>query len=437
MSSQRSRARRPMVSDGPSSIDPTSTSRAPRRSSAYDRDFEQKLRDHNVYMPTHRDKPENWQEIHDALGQPRPSLSPSRFSDGAFERFCEAQEDTRDERDVVAEVLPTILGSGRRQHPSAGDVVFGNMEELAPEKLTRPKPDLYYGTPLSEINQRVRRDLHSQIVPSTQTKYPAVPNFFLEAKGPNGSAAVKARQACYDGAVGARAMHALQGYGKEEPVYDNSARTISATYHDGTLKMYSHHLVPPSDSDNLPGFRMAPLRSWALTDSPQTYREGVGAFRNGRDLAKEQRRTLLDEASTVSRSMPATDLTRSSNLDGSRRRRTQEQDQHARTRTVQDRPPDVQSRSVNSHNYPDLSRSNDREQAANRRRPTLPRVSESYDHSLDQHDRSRPIKEFFIAVEGISEAVIQAYTNRYCGRDARVSITVSEVRCKAKPLRLD
>jgi hypothetical protein len=46
----------------------------------------------------------------------------------------------------------------------------------------------------------------------TQHDLPIAPNFFLAAKGPDGSAAVAKRQACYDGALGERGMHSLQSY---------------------------------------------------------------------------------------------------------------------------------------------------------------------------------------------------------------------------------
>ncbi len=62
------------------------------------------------------------------------------------------------------------------------------------------------------------------------------PNCYLEVKGPEGSAAVARRQACYDGAIGARGMLSLHSYGKETMIYDNRAYTISSTYYDGMLK---------------------------------------------------------------------------------------------------------------------------------------------------------------------------------------------------------
>jgi hypothetical protein len=53
-------------------------------------------------------------------------------------------------------------------------------------------------------------------------------------------------QATLDGALGARAMHKLQSYGEKEPTYDNNAYTITSTYHDGTLKIYTTHITPPA-----------------------------------------------------------------------------------------------------------------------------------------------------------------------------------------------
>jgi hypothetical protein len=52
-----------------------------KRSSAYDANFEQKLVDQGIYMNNQKSKPSNINEIRERLAQPRPSLSPSRFSE--------------------------------------------------------------------------------------------------------------------------------------------------------------------------------------------------------------------------------------------------------------------------------------------------------------------------------------------------------------------
>ena len=57
-----------------------------------------------------------------------------------------------------------------------------------------------------------------------------LPNYFLEAKAPKGGADVVKQQACYDGALGARAMHQLQSYREDQPVFDGDAYTLVSTY---------------------------------------------------------------------------------------------------------------------------------------------------------------------------------------------------------------
>ncbi|KAH8595081.1 hypothetical protein B0O99DRAFT_158040 [Bisporella sp. PMI_857] len=66
---------------------PTSASSKSRRSSAYDNDFEQHLIDNKVYPNNRKSKPGKSTGLYQILSNPRPSLSPSRFSDNAFEDF--------------------------------------------------------------------------------------------------------------------------------------------------------------------------------------------------------------------------------------------------------------------------------------------------------------------------------------------------------------
>jgi hypothetical protein len=256
-------------------------------------------------MPRKATKPDNWQELQERLARPWPSLSPSQFSDGAIDSFWEAEEDARDEDDVKRNSLPIILGESQRDYPSAGNVLFKNMDEMAPDVFQKPRPDLYWGARPAQIDRRVRQYMKHYIIPSTKDSYPAAPNFFLETKGPDGSAAVKRMQACYNGALGARAMQALRCYGQAEPTYDNNAYTFSSTYCDGTLKLYSHHPTQPLHPGEAPQYHMTQLESVDLTNSTQSFRHGVGAFRNARDLAREQRDMLIDQANAVARTQLA------------------------------------------------------------------------------------------------------------------------------------
>ncbi|EDN05713.1 predicted protein [Histoplasma mississippiense (nom. inval.)] len=148
--------------------------------------------------------------------------------------------------------------------------------------------DFYDGAHTAQLDHRVRSELNSYIVPSTQHNAPILPNFFAEAKGPDGSTAVAKRQALYDGSLGARAMLRLQAYGKEL-AYDGNAYVVTSTYHDGNLKLYTTHPTTSNDAGRDTDYHMTQLRSFALTDTAESFLQGASAFRNARDWAKEQR----------------------------------------------------------------------------------------------------------------------------------------------------
>ncbi|KAM3502142.1 hypothetical protein MY11210_009160 [Beauveria gryllotalpidicola] len=136
------------------------------------------------------------------------------------------------------------------------------------------------------------------ITPTSHARAPSVPNLFVEAKAPRGGADVAKRQACLDGAIGARAMHSLQNYGEDEQVYDGNARTFSSTYHagTGTLQLYAHHVTGPRAEEDRPEYHMTQIDSWGMTGNIETFRRGATAFRNSRDLSRRQRETLIEAA---------------------------------------------------------------------------------------------------------------------------------------------
>ena len=91
-------------------------------------------------------------------------------------------------------------------------------------------------------------------------------------KGPDGSLAVARWQACYDGALGARAMHSLQSHGQEELVFDN-AYTISSIYHGGQLKMFHEPYFAANQFQR--SAYVNQLRSFAMADTAETFRQGA------------------------------------------------------------------------------------------------------------------------------------------------------------------
>lgn len=228
-SSSQSRATK---STNPTILTTSGTTKT-KSTTPYNRGFEQHLTDHAIH-PTGRSRRPDLEEIRAAIAVPRRSLSPSKFSDGAFKTFQDSNAQAKDEHDVKAHVVPTIIDARRTDHLSAMNTLFGNLEALTDGTLPPANPDLYYGAYPEELDQSIRDELASHIIPSTMVDKPMTPNFFLEVKGPDGSLAVAIRQARYDGAIGSRGIHSLQSYG-EEPNYDGQAYTYSSIYHGGWL----------------------------------------------------------------------------------------------------------------------------------------------------------------------------------------------------------
>ncbi|CAJ2508606.1 Uu.00g136320.m01.CDS01 [Anthostomella pinea] len=305
-SSQSSLGQRQRASASPSN-NSTSTSThnttTTKSTSPYDPAFQQHLIDYGIYpdgyeYPGDRGappQPTNMDEILQALARPRPSLSPFRFSDEEFRRFKRADAHAANEWQITSTVIPILEGDVRDTKWVFGQVPFTNLDHLTDGSLVPANPDRYYGARPEQLDRQVRAELHGSITPSTQHDLPIVPNFFLGAKGPEGSPAVAKRQASYDGALGARAMLSLQSYKASVPIYDNSAFTITSTYLDGALKMYTSHPVEPT-TGAAPDYVTTQINSWSLTGNPSSFRTGASAYRNARDWAKLQRDEAIKRA---------------------------------------------------------------------------------------------------------------------------------------------
>ncbi|KAL2384787.1 hypothetical protein RJ035_005235 [Blastomyces gilchristii] len=300
----RSRSRKRRAESPPSSQtgDTKGTTKSTSTTS-YSRNFQQNLIDHGVYPPEYRypdrcklSKPSNWTEINERLAQPRTSLSLSKFSEDRFEDFREADAYASKEKPITTSVVPILDGDVGDRKCVGGDYLFGNLAPLTDGTLAQAKPDHFYSACPEQLDRQIRNELSDHIIPSTQDDLPMAPNFFLEAKGPDGSLAVATRQACYDSALGARGMHALQSYQQDGSTYDNNAYTLMSTYHGGTLKLYTTHLAEPEGLGRRPEYIMTQLKGWLMTSDPGTFRHGASAYRNARDWAKEKRDEFIRAA---------------------------------------------------------------------------------------------------------------------------------------------
>ncbi|KAI9685248.1 MAG: hypothetical protein M1822_004621 [Bathelium mastoideum] len=149
--------------------------------------FEQALVDAQYHPPGHsKREPGNTEEVLERLRRPRSSLSPSVFPHQAFSDFRQMNFNATSEEDVMRDVIPIIRGN--TSVPAGGNRLFTNLEPLA-FGIAAAKPDYYNGSRPSELAPRVRREIGHYIMPSSSSHTPLLPNFFTEAKGPDGSAA--------------------------------------------------------------------------------------------------------------------------------------------------------------------------------------------------------------------------------------------------------
>jgi len=175
------------------------------------------------------------------------------------------------------------------------NILFTNTEPIM-AGIAQAKPDYYYGAQPKQIHSDVRNELSTHIIPFNHTHLPTVLNFFLKAKGPDGSAAVARRQACHNGAIGVRAMQSLHLYGQSELGYDNKAYTISSTYHEGQLKMYSHSVAQPNGPGTQLKYYMHQLNTWGMTDNKDAFLQEATAFKNAEDLTEKYRNAAIARA---------------------------------------------------------------------------------------------------------------------------------------------
>ncbi|EFY93059.1 hypothetical protein J3458_022457 [Metarhizium acridum] len=280
----------------------TNSSAKTRRSSAYDDDFEQHLIDHNIYpdgyeFPDDRShstpEPCNMDTIRQDLLAARASLSPSHFSEAAFRDF-KRKNKTNSEGTIMRNVVPIIAGSANI--PNEGHLPFTNLSSLTAEATVKPVPDFFDGAHPGSLNKALSEALHHEIIPTKHAGAPVAANFFLEAKARKGGANVAELQARFVGANGTRTMHALQNYKESAPIYDGNAYCFSSTYHDGTLKIYAHHLMSAVTAGGSPEYHMTKIRGFDMTDNRATFVQGATVFRNARQVAKSYRDHFIQAA---------------------------------------------------------------------------------------------------------------------------------------------
>ncbi|KAL9108683.1 MAG: hypothetical protein Q9227_006629 [Pyrenula ochraceoflavens] len=268
------------------------------KSTPYNGDFEQKLADIGVYHHNRTSKPQNLQEIQDYSAQPNATMSSSQFGAAAFENFTAQCERAAHEPSGIASIIPIIAGKETFEpYHSMSDVVFNHSKKFA-NCIAFARPDYCDGARPDDINLHVRHELDHIIIPSKNKHYLAAPNFFFEGKSISGRNDVVKRQACHDGAIGARAMHNLQNYKIDDSVYDGKARSFAATLQKGSglFQLYVTHLTPPKATDGHPEYHMTLIFAHVMIGNLTGFHEAIVAFRNARELARSYRDELIQAA---------------------------------------------------------------------------------------------------------------------------------------------
>jgi hypothetical protein len=173
----------------------TTVTKKSKSSRPADANYQQKLIDGNVFpydceLPDDNDPPlpQNWQEIKQRLTKARASLSPSKFPEDDYKKFVKADARAFNEEAIKDTVLPAMLRAIRASDGAQKSILFTNLEPITPG-ITQAKLDYYYGAKTKQIYLDIRNSLDNTIIPSSHTHLPAALDFFMEAKGPDGSLA--------------------------------------------------------------------------------------------------------------------------------------------------------------------------------------------------------------------------------------------------------
>lgn len=303
-----------------------------KTSSPYDAAFKQHLIDGHVW-PIHHylesglpDEPNNLQDMTRRICGHPDSLDPEVFTSEDFRAFHKAYSIAASEEaqsrtlDIIERALSLSL-----LHIKRGPVKFSNLCPLLPDNLVPGNPDRVWGAPPEALDIFVRQKLQEFILPTAERDI-MCPNLLVHVQGPDGSLEVAKLQAVYDGALAARGMEALWAYGRDmdggacADQTQQQARTISCTFADGALRLYSVHcrsrfpgrcpgdillLQPPESWSREVEYITTLIRTFPVLDNADEFRRGAVALRHALEWARQERDEAVKRANTRRQRDPA------------------------------------------------------------------------------------------------------------------------------------
>ena len=195
--------------------------------------------------------PPAFEALRARVSEKRPALATYTLAD--YQNLRAQVAKVSSEQELVQYVLPYFLEKDATDSSAFHyDTLFGNILKFNP-KLSLAKPDLWWGTRRTIVRQLIW-DALDKVVNPTNSKDAIVPNMLVEFKGPEGHELTGSNQACHYGAIGARAMHYLQNYGRDPSQYtfDSTVRTFTALFHGNTFILYGHYIAPPREGQTEP-----------------------------------------------------------------------------------------------------------------------------------------------------------------------------------------
>ncbi|KAN0101624.1 hypothetical protein V8E51_012134 [Hyaloscypha variabilis] len=258
--------------------------------SPYDRACQQHLKDFGLYTENKGREPKNIIEIRNEMEQARESPSPTQKE---FEMIQDAANKRVGEAKTVSVVVLQMLSQAKIQWEQS--LSFNNLAPMDDGTLVTPVPELYQGAEPGNLHAEIRKkDINQYIVPSKHSHAPILPNFSIEAKGPDGSPAVAKRQAAINAHNGARAMNFIRKFGTVSDTDDETARSFAVTFVDGTVKYYASHQVKTASGQV--EYLLTPLGARVSTNSLSDRKKSKDELNNLAGLAHKMRVEAIELA---------------------------------------------------------------------------------------------------------------------------------------------
>ena len=206
------------------------------RTGSRDAMFELILARHEIIMPW-KDLKRKYRGLRDLemdrerLRQPRSATEAIPHTADDFQMFVDMSFQAT-ETDLTANVFHVIRGPSTYHH--ARNLLCSNFASMTSGEATDPKPDYLEAANQSDLHPILARELASLILPSFQgcdEVMHVVPNLAVEVKSGVSCMRTALRQACLDGAYGARALYSVDRFGRgvDEPSpYEGGAYAYSA-----------------------------------------------------------------------------------------------------------------------------------------------------------------------------------------------------------------